>query len=206
MPASRSRFRHAARTFSHRVVPVRDVAIDHPLRARVRACSVRPMEANGVNGQASFDGATLTITRHGLMGRATQGRNTKQIPLHALGAVQYRPPTLTANGVWSVGVVGEVQSSTNARGRAAVSKVARGDENSIIVRPGQGGAFKALGEAINAAKAAPPAPAVVQAPAPLNGPSNDVAAQLRNLGAMHHRGAIDDGTFIQELHVLLPQL
>lgn len=187
-------------------MPVLDVATCHPLRVRVRAYSMRGMEANGVNGQASFDGATLTITRHGLVGRATQGKGTKQIPLSALGAVQYRPPTLAANGVWSVGVAGEVQSSTNTRGRAAVSKVARGDENSIIVRPGQGAAFKALGDAINAAKAMPPAPVVVQAPAPLNGPSNDVAAQLRNLGAMHHRGAIDDGTFIQELHVLLPQL
>ena len=181
----------------------------HLLRARACACIMAGMRANGVNGQASFDGATLTITRHGLMGRATQGKNTKQIPLHALGAVQYRPPTLTANGVWSVGVVGEVQSSTNTRGRAAVSKVARGDENSIIVRPGQGGAFKALGEAINAAKAAPPAPVVVQAPAPaadVSSVSGDVAAQLRNLGAMHHRGSIDDATFITELHQLLPRL
>lgn len=179
----------------------------HPLRARVRACSVFPMEANGVNGQASFDGATLTISRRGFMGWATQGKGEKQIPLAALGSVQYQPPTMSGNGVWSVSVVGEVQSSSRVgRGMNAKARAAQGDENSIIVRPGQGGAFKALGEAINAAKAAPPASVVVQAPAPVNGPSNDVAAQLRNLGAMHHRGAIDDGTFIQELHVLLPQL
>ena len=181
----------------------------HLLRARACACIMAGMRANGVNGQASFDGATLTITRHGLMGRATQGKNTKQIPLHALGAVQYRPPTLTANGVWSVGVVGEVQSSTNTRGRAAVSKVARGDENSIIVRPGQGGAFKALGEAINAAKAAPPAPVVVQAPAPaadVPSVSGDVAAQLRNLGAMHWKGRLSDEGFIASIHEPLPRL
>ena len=161
------------------------------------------MRATGVNGQAVLDGQVLTITRDGVMGVLTQGKGVKSIPVGSIGAVQYRPPTLTANGVWSVSVVGEVQSSTNARGRRAVSRVAREDENSIIVRPGQGAAFKALGEAINAAKVAPSAPAPVAAPA---GPSGDVAAQLRNLGAMHHRGAIDDATFIAELHQLLPRL
>ena len=188
-------------------MPVRDVAIDHPLRARGRACSVCPMEANGVNGQASFDGATLTISRRGFMGWATQGKGEKQIPLAALGSVQYQPPTMSGNGVWSVSVVGEVQSSSRVgRGMNAKARAAQGDENSIIVRPGQGGAFKALGAAINAAKAAPPAPVTVQAVAPTGGPSNDVAAQLRNLGAMHHRGSIDDATFIAELHQLLPRL
>lgn len=164
------------------------------------------MRANGVNGQASFDGQVLTITRNNVLGMMTQGRGEKAIPVSSIGAVQYRPPTLTANGVWSVSVLGEVQSSTNVRGRKAVARVARGDENSIVVRHGQGEAFKALGEAINAAKATPPAPAVVQALAPVSGPSGDVAAQLRALGSMHHRGAIDDATFIRELHVLLPQL
>lgn len=142
------------------------------------------------------------------MGRATQGKNEKQIPLSAIGAVQYRPPTLAANGVWSVSVVGEVQSSQNTRGRAAVSKVARGDENSIIVRHGQGGAFKSLGEAISTAKAAQVsggAPAPVSAPAPDQG-REAVIAQLRHLGSMHHRGSLDDATFIRELHELLPRL
>ena len=182
----------------------------HLLRARACACSMSCMRANGVNGQASFDGATLTISRKGFFGWATQGKGEKQIPLAALGSVQYQPPTMSGNGVWSVSVVGEVQSSSRVgRGMNAKARAAQGDENSIIVRPGQGGAFKALGEAINAAKAAPPAPVVVQAPAPaadVSGVSGDVAAQLRNLGAMHHRGSIDDATFIAELHQLLPRL
>ena len=181
----------------------------HLLRARVRACSIPCMRANGVNGQAVFDGQVLTITRDGVLGMMTQGRNSKQIPVASIGAVQYRPPTMATNGVWSVSVVGEVQSSKSVRGRKAISRVAREDENSIIVRPGQGGAFKALGDAINAAKAAPPAPVVVQAPAPaadVSSVSGDVAAQLRSLGAMHHRGSIDDATFIAELHQLLPRL
>ena len=173
------------------------------------------MRANGVNGQAVFDGQALTITRNGALGMMTQGRNEKVIPLSAIGAVQYRPPTLATNGVWSVSVVGEVQSSKNARGMRAVAKVARDDENSIIVRHGQSGAFKALGEAINAARVAPapavapaPTPAPTPAPAALSGGDGvgEVVAQLRGLGEMHHLGAIDDATFIREAHILLPKL
>lgn len=181
------------------------------LRARVCARTISHMRANGVNGQAHFDGQALTITRSSVLGMMTQGRNEKVIPLSAIGAVQFRPPTLTANGVWSVSVVGEVQSSKNARGMRAVSKVARDDENSIIVRHGQGAAFKALGEAINAARVAPapvvapdspPAPAV-----PSGGVGvGEVVAQLRGVGEMHHRGVLDDEAFIREMHRLLPML
>ena len=173
------------------------------------------MRANGVNGQAVFDGQALTITRNGVLGMMTQGRNEKVIPLSAIGAVQYRPPTLATNGVWSVSVVGEVQSSKNARGMRAVAKVARDDENSIIVRHGQGAAFKALGEAINAARVAP-APAVAPAPTPAPAPApvapsggvgvGEVVAQLRGVGEMHHRGVLDDEAFIREMHRLLPLL
>ena len=162
-----------------------------------------------------FDGQALTITRNGVLGMMTQGRNEKVIPLSAIGAVQFRPPTLATNGVWSVSVVGEVQSSKNARGMRAVAKVARDDENSIIVRHGQSGAFKALGEAINAARVAPPsAPAPAPAPAPtpaLVAPSGgdgvgEVVAQLRALGAMHWKGRLSDEDFIASIHELLPRL
>ena len=162
-----------------------------------------------------FDGQALTITRNGVLGMMTQGRNEKVIPLSAIGAVQFRPPTLAANGVWSVSVVGEVQSSKNARGMRAVAKVARDDENSIIVRHGQSGAFKALGEAINAARVAPPsAPTPAPAPAPtpaLVAPSGgdgvgEVVAQLRALGAMHWKGRLSDEDFIASIHELLPRL
>ena len=185
------------------------------LRARVCARTISHMRANGVNGQAHFDGQALTITRSSVLGMMTQGRNEKVIPLSAIGAVQFRPPTLTANGVWSVSVVGEVQSSKNARGMRAVSKVARDDENSIIVRHGQGAAFKALGEAINAARVAP-APVVAPAPtpAPCLAPAvpsggvgvGEVVAQLRGLGAMHWKGRLSDEDFIASVHELLPRL
>ena len=181
----------------------------HLLRARARACSMAGMRANGVNGSATFDGQTLTITRAGF---ARQGRGEKVIPLQAIGAVQLRRPSFGAivgDGAWSVSVSGEVQSSESRRGRGNARRQGRFDENTILVGPGHVKAFEALTAEINAAKAAPPAPVVVQAPAPaadVSSVSGDVAAQLRNLGAMHHRGSIDDATFIAELHQLLPRL
>ena len=160
-----------------------------------------------MNGQAQFDGHALTITRSGVLGMMTQGRNEKVIPLSAIGAVQFRPPTLTTNGVWSVSVVGEVQSSKNARGMRAVAKVARDDENSIIVRHGQSGAFKALGEAINAARVAPPSAPAPTPAAPSGGDGvGEVVAQLRALGAMHWKGRLSDEDFIASIHELLPRL
>ena len=176
-------------------------------RVRARVYARRMMiTAKGVNGSVEFDGHVLTITRGGLMGRATQGRNSKQIPLASIGAVQLRPPTLAANGVWSVSVVGEVQSSKPIRGVRDVARSTRDDENAVTVRSGQVKSFEALGAAIDEARrsAAVPAPVVVQAPA--SSEVEGVAAQLRQVGAMHHRGAIDDATFIREMHALLPRL
>ena len=138
-----------------------------------------------------FDGQALTITRNGVLGMMTQGRNEKVIPLSAIGAVQYRPPTLATNGVWSVSVVGEVQSSTNVRGRKAVSKVAREDENSIIVRHGQGAAFKALGEAINAARVAP---APCSSPGPRSGPCYPLGGWSVGGGGCTAQGAGGDAS------------
>lgn len=41
---------------------------------------------------------------------------------------------------------------------------------------------------------------------PVNAAREDVISQLRQLGSMHHRGTLDDATFIKELHELLPRL
>lgn len=146
-----------------------------------------------------FDGTTVKITRTGL-GR--QGRGVKTIPLSSIGAVQLRPPSpfrVTGNGVWSISVTGEVQSSEARWSRASAKDAAKHDENSVIIGTGHVKAFQALTDAINAAKAG-------DTPGSHPAPMGDVPAQLRQLGAMHHRGAIDDATFIRELHELLPRL
>ena len=84
------------------------------------------------------------------MGRASQGRGSKVIPLSAVGAVQFQPPTFfSGTGVWSVSVAGEVQSSKARRSM----KDLMGDENSVVVRRGQAAEFEALSAAVNEALA-----------------------------------------------------
>src|SRR5690606_18169239 len=98
--------------------------------------------------------------------------------------------------------------------RGKARRQGRYDENTILVGPGHVKAFEALTAEINAAKAAPPAPVVVQAPAPTPAPAvpsggdgvGEVVAQLRGVGEMHHRGVLDDEAFIREMHRLLPLL
>lgn len=173
------------------------------LRARARSCTMFSMEAKGVNGQVTLKDGLVTISRAGFFGWATQGKNTKQVPVSSIGSVQFRPPTLHTNGVWSISVAGEVQSSRSPRGLRDVTRAGK-DENSVIVGRSQVKAFRALTEAINEARVSPGVPASA-APVP-DDSREGVIAQLRQLGAMHHRGALDDATFIQELHTLLPQL
>lgn len=160
------------------------------------------MEAKGTNGTAIFDGQLLTI-RRGFIG--TQAKGDKTIPLASIGAVQIRKPSamaLMADGVWSVSVLGEVQASTARRGIGKGRKESLDDENSIVIGPKHLATFQALTDAINAAKSGASAPTA----AVVDQAREAIIAQLQQLGAMHHRGAIDDGTFIRELHQLLPRL
>ena len=173
-----------------------------------------------MNGSATFDGQTLTIRRGGF---SRQGRSEKVIPLHAIGAAQLRKPSFGAivgDGAWSVSVMGEMQSSESRRGRGNARRQGKYDENTILIGPGHVKAFEALTAEINAAKAAPPAPVVVQAPAPAVAPApapapavpsggdgvGEVVAQLRGLGAMHWKGRLSDEDFIASIHELLPRL
>ena len=116
--------------------------------------------------------------------------------------------------------MGEMQSSESRRGRGNARRQGKYDENTILIGPGHVKAFEALTAEINAAKAAPPAPVVVQAPAPAVAPApapapavpsggdgvGEVVAQLRALGAMHWKGRLSDEDFIASIHELLPRL
>ena len=171
----------------------------------VRVVYDRGMEAKGSNGRVSFDGQTLRISR-GTFSR--QGKGEKVIPLASVGAVQLRRPSwgaALADGAWSVSVLGEVGNSESRRGRGNARREGRFDENTIILGSQHVKAFEALTAAINEAKASPATVAPPVAPVPDAG-REALVSQLRQLGAMHHRGSIDDATFIREMHVLLPQL
>ena len=158
------------------------------------------MEATGANGSVTFDGQTVVIRRDKGAGKRLQGKGEKSIPVTAISAVQLQPPGLQGHGVWQLSLSGE--SAANVRhGFASANKLMR-DENTILFGNRAKPAFEAITQAIQSARAGgAPAPA-----APVDSDREAVIAQLRQLGAMHHRGSVDDATFIRELHELLPRL
>lgn len=158
------------------------------------------MEAIGANGSVTFDGQTIVIRRDKGAGKRLQGKGEKSIPVTGISAVQLQPPGLQGHGVWQVSLSGE--SAANVRhGFAAANKLMR-DENTILFGNRAKADFEAITQAINTARAGgTPAPAV-----PVDSDREAVIAQLRQLGSMHHRGSVDDVTFIRELHELLPRL
>lgn len=158
------------------------------------------MEAKGVTGSVSFDGHTVVISRSGGAGKWLQGKGDKSIPVSSVSAVQLQPPGLQGHGVWQVSLSGE--SAANVRhGFASSNKLMR-DENTILFAPRSKKDFEAVTQAIRDARAGGSVPS---AP-PVDAGREAVVGQLRQLGSMHHRGAIDDATFIREMHELLPRL
>lgn len=159
------------------------------------------MEAKGVNGSVSFDGHTVVISRSGGAGKWLQGKGDKSIPASSVSAIQLQPPGLQGHGVWQVSLSGE--SAANVRhGFASSNKLMR-DENTILFSPRAKKDFDAITQAIRDARAGgSPVPSAH----PVDADREAVVGQLRQLGSMHHRRAIDDATFIREMHELLPRL
>jgi len=104
--------------------------------------------ANGRNGQVSFDGKTVTITREGLAARATHGRSEKSIPLRQITAVQFKPVSMLTTGYIQFTVPGE---TSNNKGKGARAFDAAKDENSVIFLKKQEDEFRDLKQAIQAA-------------------------------------------------------
>lgn len=164
------------------------------------------MEIKTLNAVVRFDGSAVMIERDMF---TKQGAGVKVIPVDSIGSVQLRPPSpmsLIGDGVWSVSVAGEVQSSASKRGRGKAKDAAKHDENSVVFGRQHLKQFQALTDAINEARVGPRTTPVVAAAPVVDTAREAVIAQLRQLGSMHHDGAIDDRTFIDRLHTLLPRL
>ena len=109
------------------------------------------LNADGTNGQISFDGATVTVTRKGLLARATHGSGSKSLPVRSIAGVELKPAGLSA-GYIKFSVPGEV-TKTGLIGRKAHD--AASDENAVLFSRAHQGEFEALAAAIQAAQAAP---------------------------------------------------
>jgi hypothetical protein len=109
---------------------------------------VQVLEAVGANGQLAFDGATVTITRNGVMGRLTAGKGEKRIPVRSITAVQWKPPGRLTRGFIQFTIIGGSESRSMAGRRTAD---AAKDENSVLFGSRQVEAFEAIRDAIDAA-------------------------------------------------------
>jgi len=104
--------------------------------------------AKGYNGQASFDGRFVTITRKGFVARGTVGKGEKRIPLKSLTAVQWKPATHLVRGYIQFSIAGGIERRSRF-GRA--TKDATNDENSVVFSPRHQEAFQALRDAVEEA-------------------------------------------------------
>jgi len=159
--------------------------------------AARVITVKGHNGQVTFDGEFVTISRKGGLARMSVGKGDKRFPLSSIVAVQYKPPGAMVNGFISFTLPGGNEGRSKF-GRQTTD--AATDENSVIVRKSQDSEFKVLRDAIETALAvrSRPQPTVMHAAAPL-----DVADQLTRLAALRDQGILSEEEFAAQKSRLL---
>ncbi len=145
---------------------------------------MEPLKAKGINGQVTFDGTFVTISRKGFVARSTIGGGDKHIPLAAVSAVQYKAPSAMFNGALEFSLAGanETKSKFGKNNQQASQ-----NENAVIMRKSALAEFDALVAAINAAIAARSNPGPVLA---LSG-----ADEVMKLAALRDAGILSDDEF-----------
>jgi len=82
--------------------------------------------AKGGNGQLSFDGYWVEITRRGFFARVTVGKGDKRFPITSITAIRFRPGTLITKGFVQFSLLGDTTTKGN------VDEL-QTDENAIIL-------------------------------------------------------------------------
>ena len=152
------------------------------------------LRAKGVNGQLSFDGATVVITREGFMARSTHGRSEKALGVKSIGAVQWKPATALVNGHIQFSVSGESSKKSIGFGK---SNDAAKDENAVIFTKKQAAEFEAIRDAIRAAQS-DTGSTVAAAP--------DITEQLSKLAALRDHGILTEDEFNSKKAELLARM
>lgn len=145
-------------------------------------------EIKGVNGQATFDGQYLTITRKGFFARSIIGKGEKRLHISQISAVQWKPAGAVTNGFIQFTIPGgnERRSRFGSQTQDAVR-----DENSIVFNKKQMPDFEKLRAALDRAMAQHHAP-----PAAAAAPTS-VADELAKLGALVQQGILSQAEFQQ---------
>ncbi|SDH37226.1 DUF4429 domain-containing protein [Microbacterium sp. 77mftsu3.1] len=149
------------------------------------------LKAAGVNGQVSFDGRTVLITREGFLARVTHGRSEKAIPVGAIGALQFTPPSLLVNGFIQFSISGE--TSKKSIGGSKHQEAAK-DENAVIFTKKSYLDFAAVRDAVREAQQ--------------RGPEvyTSVTDQLEKLANLRDRGALTPEEFAKKKSELLGRI
>lgn len=147
-----------------------------------------PIVAAGVNGQVSFDGSWVTITRKGMLARATVGKGEKRIPISLIAAVQWKPPGPLVRGFIAFTVPGGNES--RSRFGHQTTDAAK-DENAVVISSGQKEEFEALRAAVEAAISAHHAPPVLSQVRA----SASVGDELAKLVALRDQGVLNGEEF-----------
>lgn len=142
------------------------------------------VEARGQNGTALFDGYAVTLRRSGAA-RLTIGKGDKQLPVHAITAVQFKPAGMLVNGFIQFTIPGGVEQRSRA-GSATFN--AASDENSVVFTRGQQQKFERLRDAVQAAIRAQHQPQQVHAP-------TSVADEIGRLGQLVQQGLLTQQEF-----------
>jgi hypothetical protein len=161
--------------------------------------------ARGAEGQMSFDGRSVTITRRGLLPMLFHGSGgTKTISLASITAVQHRRCGFYA-GYLQLSITGEADGSNAGGLNRSISK----DENTVVFYLVAQTAFAELAAELRNAIAERNFPGTAAGPASAGaqqGATPNVFEQLTELGALRDRGFITPEDFVTKKNELLARI
>lgn len=103
------------------------------------------LTAKGRNGQITFDGKIITISREGAAARFQHGRGDKMLPIKHIAGVQLKPVSRMTVGYIQFTVPGELSNNKN-KGHRTID--AGKDENAVLFLKKQEPDFVAMRDAI----------------------------------------------------------
>ncbi len=149
--------------------------------------------ASGHNGQVSFDGDFMVISRKGLMAKLDHGaKGDKRIPLTSITSVQLREPKYGTLGYIQFGLLGSIDSGGGIM-------AARTDENSVDFQKKDLANFQAVRSYVEQQIVERSKPQVVV----VGSQGTDVATQLQKLADLKEQGILTEEEFNSEKAKLL---
>lgn len=151
------------------------------------------IEVKGHNGQITFDGQYVTISRRGILGRMSVGKGEKRFHISQISSVQWKPAGPFVNGFIQFATAGgnERRSQFGSQTSNAVN-----DENSVLFTTKQKAAFEELRKHVEGAIAAHHTPGAAA-------PAASVANEITKLAALRDQGAITNAEYQQQKQRLL---